>query len=262
MDNQNNSEINSPNVNESNNNGNSDEENVVEDSVTLESTRTSGEYIIQEYSIVLNGKENNISMVYTYEIDENGVETVEGRFKNEVLYSTVVMNDTPNKDNIFNANVIRNNFNEDNFNIIKGTDGQNYLTVYNYDYNSLVVPATNLYIFNDSLNLITEGMVGNDGCNTVSNALEITSRTSFSLENNVSPWYENSFENMNMIEGQEISVKIEDNKIYYLVNVIDNYDNDIMGHTEERIYTINHDKLEYEVNTTYNITGIAAGQAC
>ncbi|HBA37695.1 MAG TPA: hypothetical protein DCY94_03145, partial [Firmicutes bacterium] len=58
-----------------------------------------------------------------------------------------------------------------------------------------------------------------------------------------------------------LNLKIEDDKIYYLKAKQNITGEEDYGTLEERIYTINNDKLEYTVKNKFKITWIA-GQAC
>lgn len=68
-------------------------------------------------------------------------------------------------------------------------------------------------------------------------------------------------DNLNIKESKRM-VKIEDKIIFYLMPVINNYEefvngSKIDGYMEERAYTIDENKLEYEVINRYKITDVA-----
>lgn len=239
------------------------EELILEDGVTLKNTTMNNDTIIQEYEIILNGKKQNIKIIYTYQLNEDGSEMIEGKLNNEKIYSVLTMNEIPNKDAIFDKDIIEKNFNEKNFSLIKGEDNKNYLTIYNYDSNFITPPTVGLYILNDNLDFITEGLVSNDGCNTKENFMTIASPVGYQLENNISPWYENTFINFDNNLNQDINIKIENNQIYYLVvNKRDSNTENNYGNLEERIYTINNNKLNYKIKNNYKIIEVKKGQVC
>lgn len=64
-----------------------------------------------------------MNIIYTQEKDELGIETITGSLGNETVY--LDMYDTPNEETAFNINRINQNFNEQNFQIMKGSDNSN-----------------------------------------------------------------------------------------------------------------------------------------
>ena len=78
--------------------------------------------------------------------------------------------------------------------------------------------------------------------------------TEVAEKNNIS--YGNTFNLKDVDSELSYYVKIVDNKIYNLVSLFneDIIDGSENGKLEERVYTINNNKLEYEVINTYTIT--------
>lgn len=241
-----------------------EEENVnVDDSVTLKETRVENDSIIQEYSVVLNGKENMLIMRYNFEppIEENGnYEIIRGSFNTNTLY----YKEEPINSNLyndFNVERINNSFNEDNFRLIKGSDNKNYLLVIVYNfYSRYLNNGVDLYIFNDDLELVHGELNNYTGCE--SSVMTIKSGvTSLILEDDTSPWYTDVYQICDSEDNCQINVKIENNQIYYLMPVLDYHLENGYGLLEERVYTINNNELEYEVINTYTIVN-GYGQIC
>ena len=102
---------------------------------------------------------------------------------------------------------------------------------------------SNAYILNDKLEIINENLEFNLYSSDVNVILQVE---------NANPWYEDSKCKDELCHR---IFKIEDNKIYYLVSKLkDDYQEGDYGVLEERVYTINDNKLTYEVINTYNIT--------
>lgn len=84
------------------------------------------------------------------------------------------------------------------------------------------------------------------------------------LEHNIvgNPWYDNEYSYCQVYTQDIIPChtmfKIKDNKIYYLKSKLkENYSQNDYGTLEERVYTINNDKLEYKVINKYKIIEMA-----
>lgn len=153
----------------------------------------------------------------------------------------------------FNVENINTFFNEDNFQIIKDSDGLSYLIVLsNGNINDF------MYIFNDDGVLLTEGLFPNNYMNY--DAFIVTSgyNDPCELENNALSWYEDVWGiSENNYYSKNIYVKIEDNQIYYLAPIILNNSSDMnRGYLEERVYSIHNDELLYEVINTYPILNV------
>ena len=241
-----------------------EEDNInVDDGVSLKETRVDGNSIIQEYSVVLNGKENELVVCYAFEspIKENkNYESIRGVFNtNAFYYEEELINS--NLYNDFNIEKINKSFNEDNFRLIKGSDNKNYLLVIVYNfYSRYLNNGVDLYIFNDELELVQGELNNYTGCE--SNVMTIKSGvTSLILEDDASPWYTDVYQICDSKDNCQINVKIENNQIYYLMPVLDYHLENGYGLLEERVYTINNNELEYEVINTYTIAN-GYGQIC
>ena len=228
MNNKNNEEITEPS-----NNDNNQEEQVLKDSITLKNTYQEGNNIIQEYQVVLNGKERNMNIIYTQEKDELGIETITGSLGNETLY--LDMYDTPNEETAFDINRINKNFNEQNFQIMRSSDNKNYLsivTMLNYPTGIKM----NYEIFNDNLNKLNQESIPlYTSMQCINSNLEIEP-----FENVYVELYNLNNEN----SCHRIRGKIENNQIYSLLY---NYDETL----QHRVYTIHNDKVEYQVLRTF-----------
>ena len=189
--------------------------------------------MIQEYEVVLNGKEQNMNIIYTQEKDELGIETITGSLGNETVY--LDMYDTPNEETAFNINRINQNFNEQNFQIIKGSDNKSYLVIASM-LNYPTGIRMNYEIYNDNLNKLNQESIPlYTSMQCISNNLEIEP-----FENEYVELYNlNSDNSCYRIRG-----KIENNQIYSLFY---NYDETL----QYKVYTINNDKVEYRVLRTF-----------
>ncbi len=239
----NNNEMNNNNENNEQENG---EEPVLEDGITLKDTDKEGESIIQEYEVVLNGIKNNFNINYTYESCYDTNYCISGKYNNYNFYYGEFYNISLN--NLFTIEAINQKFNENNFSIIKGTDNKNYLLVYAMDH---------LYIFDENLEIVNDGINSNwyEGDNE--SAFVIASITNVPMLNN---YYDDS---LNVCDNWDLDicgvyVKVENDKIYYLTPKISSYDYEIGTplEVEERVYTINNSKVTYEVINTYETTEV------
>ena len=253
---------------ENNNNETTEQEPTIEDGITLKDTYQSDDEMIQEYEVVLNGKRKMLTIVYTYQYDDELIaHQIEGKLNNLSLYNKmkrdeydpttgIVIHKYP-KDELFNIESLRSDFNQDNFQIITGEDAKNYLVVFSEyieayqdgeDFNS------NAYILNDNLEVISNIEDYDAYIPVTSNAFRLYNKDyNIVLEvENANPWYNDSICNDYFCHK---IFKIENNKIYYLVAKIkNNYTESDYGTLEERVYTINNDELKYEVINTYKIT--------
>lgn len=156
---------------ENNNNETTEQEPTIEDGITLKNTYQSDDEMIQEYEVVLNGKEQNMNIIYTQEKDELGIETITGSLGNETVY--LDMYDTPNEETAFNINRINQNFNEQNFQIIKGSDNKSYLVIASM-LNYPTGIRMNYEIYNDNLNKLNQESIPlYTSMQCISNNLEI-----------------------------------------------------------------------------------------
>lgn len=89
--------------------------------------------------------------------------------------------------------------------------------------------------------------------------------TGYTLKDNEYPWYTDNFNACTTPSNCYINVKVEDDKIYYLVPVLEDLEETeeeeeevkYYGELEERVYTIEDSKLKYDVIKRYKIVDIA-----
>ncbi len=231
-------------INNDTNKDNSSNEQL-EDKVKLVDTKKENNKIIQEYEIVLNGKKNNLTLTYSFNSYENGFggEDIESYCINSDYYSNCNLDN--NQEKYMDKDYINNSFNENNFDIIKGLDNKNYLTIHKIDF----APIGNsyfLYVLNDNLENI-KSQNPEDAY-----FLGFEYYTSLCVDENCENlgdfWYKDNFGLCS--EGVcQIRTKVEDNKIYYL-----SYTGACEeGKIEERVYTIKDNKLSYEILNTYQM---------
>lgn len=261
MDKKNNEEVKEP----SNPNNDSNNEVTLKDNINLKKTYTSNEFIIEEFEITLNNKVNTIKIIYDYKADEaynNDIHEITGKFNDVELVGRGYINlgeEEYTKENTFNEKNIKSIFNEENFSIIKGRDNKSYLLVQTVDVEALDgYSRSNLYVYNDNLELISKNIISQK------ESPDYTSYDGFIINNFIgnipceykdnSPLYERTFKKVSEIDGNEQYTKVENNQIYFLFPKINA---DYTGGTvEERIYTINNNKLEYKVINTYEFNSI------
>ena len=235
---------------ENNEQNNNQEEPILEDGVTLKNTTTNNSTIIQEYEVILNGKKNNFNVNYTYDSCYDTGYCISGKYNNYNFYYGEFYN--MSLDNLFTRQTIEQKFNEDNFEIIKGTDNKNYLLVYT---------TSSLYIFDENLEIVNDGINSNwyEGDNE--NSFIMASITNVPVLDN---YYDDT---LNICDNWDsdicsIYVKVENNQIYYLTpnisyhDYVNNYEYTTPVEVEERVYTINNGKLTYEVINTYQTSEI------
>lgn len=258
--------INNNNKEDNDSNLNNKENNEIEnltDGVKLKNTKKESDKIIQEYEVVLNGKKQNLTLNYELEKTEYYYDIItklnDIEFYHYASYNPELESYEIGFDKTFTVDFINSHFNEKNFTIIKGLDNKNYLAIYNYVRMHEDFGYIKYYIFNEDLELINkediliedrgQGLLFGEGCDE-----------DYEKCNSGNMWYEET-QNIFNYETYQIRAKIEDNKIYALVggncNPV-NIDEDIL---EERVYTINNNKLEYEVINTYKIAAYA-GATC
>ena len=253
MDNKTEKEVIEPNDKEEDNNK---EEATIEDGITLKDTYQEGNNIIQEYEIILNDKKNTINISYTASTCRDDTICISGNYNNYEFYYDEIYNEN----NSFTIETINQSFNENNFNIIKGTDNKNYLLVFaDNPYTAFI------YIFNDQLNIVNDGIESANWYDSDNgDGFVITSFVNIPvLENQENIWYEDTYNTNN----NNIYVKVENNKIYYLTPNISYYeeylnhvyDENYKVEVEERVYTINNNKLTYEVINTYQVLEVSNG---
>ena len=267
--------------NEENKDNNQNEKpNTKEDGVKLARTYNLNDKIIEEFEITLNNKTKTIKVEYAYE-EKECLKEVKGTINNNLLYT--VENEgfvednckTYSKDKLFNVAKIKNKFNENNFKIIKGTDNKNYLAIYgysNYIVNESEEEKRFLSIFNDNLELISKDIedsydyAGNENMKH-DYFYEYQDDTGINIVTEAEglKWYGNKKSEFEGTSSYKI-LKIENNQIYYLaLNIPEDWYNSyaeigIPGYgskIEERVYTINNNKLEYKVIKEYKVKNIS-----
>ena len=209
---------------------------------------------------------NNITIKYNHEntfVYTADAHAITGVFNNKDIIKNYYVNTSYQvntfgeytKENTFNVSSINQLFNEDNFIIIKGTDNKSYLLVQTINNMADNFNTSNLYVYNDELELISENLI------TEEESPDYSSHDGFIIDNFIgnipcdyvgnSPLYERTFkvvDNANEIDKQY--TKIENNQIYFLFPKIND------GILEERVYTINNNKLEYTIINTYKFNSV------
>ena len=227
---ENNSYINIPKEEENESNGNE----TSEDYVKLVDTREEDNQVIQEYEMVLNGEYQEFDITFEINVGE-GYWDIDSTLGDSYLFS--VWYDTDPLNNY--VDFIAQYFNENNFIIFPGIDGVNYLIIQGYAFPPAGGVGIDYNIFNQNWDYIGNLAVIYQGQGVV-------------LEDE-SVWY---LDNLNIDTVQDynkIRSKIEGDKIYNLYYTCD--------YMEERVYTINNNKLEYEVINQYKILE-ASGATC
>ncbi len=249
MQNKNNNNIqenNKDNDNKTNQNDKETETNVkIEDGVKFVSSKVNNGVVTKNYKITLNGKETNINV----EFKNEDKDYIEGFLGQTEIYG--MSKNYYEKPESFQVDKIAEDFNENNFKIIQGNDGKNYLIV-------LVNFSTSLYfyIFNDNMEIIPSNI---SGCGPKDTFTLMTTISNYVLEKDQKPWYQDKY-NVCKSEHCQIKSKIENNKIYTFASDINkNINANDIGTLEERVYTINNNKLEYEIINKYKIIDGSGG---
>lgn len=205
-----------------------------EDYVKLVNTKEEDNQVIQEYEMVLNGEYQEFDITFEINVGE-GYWDIDSTLGDSYLFS--VWYDTDPLNNY--VDFIAQYFNENNFIIFPGIDGVNYLIIQGYAFPPAGGVGIDYNIFNQNWDYIGNLAVIYQGQGVV-------------LEDE-SVWY---LDNLNIDTVQDynkIRSKIEGDKIYNLYYTCD--------YMEERVYTINNNKLEYEVINQYKILE-ASGATC
>ena len=239
-----------------------------EDDVTLVSTEEIDGSFVQTYNIVMNGKEKTLEVEFLYRDNQDLKEqSLTGEFSGATVYA--YYDNYEDEADGFDENMIASSFNENNFSFISGVNGESYLIIYTNIYDDGTGEEDKLFILNDDLEFVSNDLVDYAGSSDTKGMTIMSTYTSYTLENNEYPWYNDSFNACTTPSNCYIDVKIEDNQIYYLVPVLntvseeaneddeeDNEEATDYGELEERVYRINNNKLEYEVIQRYKITGV------
>ncbi len=226
----------------------------IKDSISFKSVKTNGKKIVESFTIAMNGKKSTFEVEFSTTKNETDTE-IKGTFKKETLFLKSRSNEDISKE--LDEKTVKNLFSEKNFQFIKGSDEKTYLLVLaNID--SKGEKEDFLYILNDKFELL-EGDMNYNGCGK-NNALTVRSdKAKYTLENTPS-LYHDQFDVCKDQTDCMINVKIEDSKIHYL-KVFPKYEEFDFGSIEERIYTINDNRLNYTVENTYRIAS-ATHQVC
>lgn len=247
-------------------NSNQNEESTKQDGVKLLKTYNLNDKIIEEFEITLNGKTNNMKIEFDYDEDTEELNThtlsyLGGKLNDNLVLSYIEEDTT--KNNLFNISKVKEKFNENNFKIIKGIDNKSYLLlITNTAY--VTMHESILLIFNDNLEQIKGDFEGYScNSNKEENMVVFTTTSGYKPKNGAPIYYEDGF-NLNYhipsAYGEVgVNVKIENNKIYYLIPIF-NWDINEEGILEEREYTLNNNKYEYKVINTYKELVPFAGQ--
>ncbi len=212
----------------------SNDDEISEDYVKLVNTREEDNQVIQEYEMVLNGEYQEFDITFEINVGE-GYWDIDSTLGDSYLFS--VWYDTAPPNNY--VDFIAQYFNENNLIIFPGIDGINYLIIQGYAFPPAGGVGIDYNIFNQNWDYIGNIAVIYQGQGVV-------------LEDE-SVWY---LDNLNIDTVQDynkIRSKIEGDKIYNLYYTCD--------YMEERVYTINNNKLEYEVINQYKILE-ASGATC
>ena len=238
-----NNEITKDNENKANKDNQTEdkETNVKKDGVKLVATKNSNGNITESFEVTLNGQKHTFNIEFIYEADttyETPGHILKGIYNDKELYYSSINKDST-KSEYFNITKIREHFNENNFIILKGEDNKNYLALVVNKY-----PDTLMYLFDENLEQITDVSLNKKEYNTF--IITEFYNSVISVENEQDIWYPNNYNLQYNEDKAKSNVKIDNNAIYYLVT---NSNNEV----EERIYTINNNKLEYKLNNKYKI---------
>ncbi|MBE6154986.1 MAG: hypothetical protein E7163_05425 [Firmicutes bacterium] len=254
FDNSSNNEQEENDNNELNNN-----DNIAESGIKSIDFKEENDIIIAEISMLLNGTKKVMNLQFDYEyIVDTGEHRVFNNYNGVNLFD-VSVRDAYKKEDIYNINNIKKDFSLDNFKIIKGYDNKDYLIIITNKDNDYKT-----YIYNDNYELISKNMIDNDYYSMSgfgNNKFDYFNLNNYYINVVMNAeglnWYDNIYCDVNEYQPCHTVFKIENNKIYYLaLKMKDNYSMGDYGVLEERVYTINNNKLTYEVINTYKVTEI------
>lgn len=227
-----------------------------EDGVKFLEVRSIKGKLAEEFEIVLNGKVHKMYVSFGYYgADKYVDEHVSGFYNNLLFYHE----EKKGVEFEYDDEYFLSRFNENNFQIIKGKDGKNYLAVW-----ASLFSETNgddkLYIFNDDLTLLDDDSLRFYSCvRETDMSFVVHSKWQYTILEDEGVWYkdERGLCKDDKNKKCHINVKIEDNKIHYLVPIIKQIGENDFGYVEERVYEINNSRLEYEVISTRKIVNLA-----
>lgn len=246
-----------------------------EDQVTLVETKEIDGAFVQKYEILINGLEKTLEIEFLYS-DYNDIkaQALTGKLEGNTVYyyyesykkGSKVDEDIYQDGHPYDENMIDSSFNENNFGFITGEDGKSYLLIHTNIYGDEAGEEDKLYILNDNLEFISNDLVDYAGSNETKGMTIMSTYSGYELEDDAYPWYTDTFKACESPSNCYIDVKIEDDRIYYLVPVLNEISEEetdeeeeevkYYGELEERVYTINDSKLKYEVIKRYKIVGI------
>lgn len=235
-------------------------------------SKRDGAVITQTYKANINAKEISIDVIYTYEniplSEEEKVqegfsreERITGKLGDIVLFESFERtNNTSQRAQSFDTQKIDKEYNLNYFKVIRGTDGKDYLAIATHIHDGAHQSNVNyLYVFDDEMKVISNVFDDKLTCSKEKTTFMIHPG-SVGIVVSDDAWYENQFKYDN--SGRLFtSLRVEDNKIYYLLHNVAISSSGEFGTLEERIYTINANKLEYETVRSYKATSIF-GQTC
>lgn len=251
-----------------------EEEKIISDGVKLKDVKNVEDKILQTFEVSLNGKIKEFNIVYSYQTgpvgnrnacydlvigEANGVELYNHSSEYEAdTFKICGINESKKSEN-FTISKIEEAFDTKQFEIIKGTDNKNYLIVYNVvDY---PVYGHRARVYNEDLELISNNAIKDSYGEEEQKSYFTTDYKydgkifaadmySYAIDKKDISWFNDSKCSNNC----EATFKVEDNKIYYLSLNLTNKIGEQSGYIEERIYTINNNKLEYETLNKYNVS--------
>lgn len=231
-----------------------------DNSVTLVSTEEIDDSFVQTYHVVINGLEKTLEIEFLYRDNTSlDQQSLTGEYSGVTFYA--YYEDYETDASGFDENMIASSFNEGNFSFIQGVDGESYLIIHTNIYDDGAGEEDKLYILNENLEFVSNDLVDYTGSESQGMSI-MSTYTTYTLENDEYPWYTDSFNACSSPSNCHINVRIEDNRIYYLVPVLnevsENTEEETQdGELEERVYTIDDGVLSYEVIKRYTITGVS-----
>ena len=231
-----------------------------DNSVTLVRTEEIDDSFVQTYHVVINGLEKTLEIEFLYRDNTSlDQQSLTGEYSGATLYA--YYEDYETDASGFDENMIASSFNEGNFSFIQGVDGESYLIIHTNIYDDGAGEEDKLYILNENLEFVSNDLVDYTGSESQGMSI-MSTYTTYTLENDEYPWYTDSFNACSSPSNCHINVRIEDNRIYYLVPVLnevsENTEEETQdGELEERVYTIDDGVLSYEVIKRYTITGVS-----
>lgn len=233
-----------------------------DDKISLISTRQDDGNFVQKYKIIINGIEKELELTFIYDDDKDELtQSLSASFKDNLLFyywesygvDGEINEDIYKNGEPYDTNMINNNFNESNFSFIKGEDDKNYLIIVSSIGESVAGREEKLFVLDENFDFVNNNLVDYAGNAETDGMTIMSTYTSYVLDNNAYPWYTDNFKICGNLTECYINVKIDSHKIYYLVPV---YENNKLINLQERVYTINDAKFEYEVLNDFAIKNV------